>query len=241
MRIPLTCMQCLQEQGKPSFLFSLAELHDDGLYWMECPAGHKTVTCLQQHKFEVLFDLAANAIIDGYYREAIASFASCLEDFYEFYVNVICIKHNINQNNYRDTWKETRNQSERQLGAYIFVYLLENNERPRLLNSKKVKFRNDVIHKGKIPSKEEAIEYGQEVLDLIVPVLSKLKEEESEHLTEAVSRHIKETLDKVKGNPHISVMCHATAISIARGKKEPQPTLNDLLTNLSEWRSKIGW
>ncbi len=233
-------MQCFQEQGKPSS-FTLADLQDDGLYWMRCHAGHETVTCLMQHKFEVLFDLAANAIVDCYYREAISSFTSCLESFYKFYINIICIKHNINKNKFQDAWSTIAAQSERQLGAYIFVYLLENNEPPKLLHGNKVSFRNEVIHKGKIPSKQEAIEYGQEIFDIIVPVLSKLKENEIKHLNEAVSRHAKDTQKKIKGKPHISYMSHPTAISIDRRETEPQPNLNDLLASLSERRSRIGW
>jgi hypothetical protein len=90
-------MQCLQEQGKPSYIFNLAELQDNGLYYMKCEMGHETVTWLQQEKFETLFELAANAILDGYYRDAISSFSSAMERFYEFYLKVICIKHIIYQ------------------------------------------------------------------------------------------------------------------------------------------------
>jgi hypothetical protein len=48
-------------------------------------------------KFEVLFDLAANAIVDGYYREAIASFAASLERFFEFFVHVACLKQGVEE------------------------------------------------------------------------------------------------------------------------------------------------
>jgi hypothetical protein len=118
MRIPLYCMQCFQEQGKPDDVFYPAELQDNGLYWLKCRAGHETVTCLQEQKFEVLYDLAANAILDGYYREAVVSFTSALERFYEFYIQVMAIKRNVPEKEFEEAWKRVAAQSERQYGAY---------------------------------------------------------------------------------------------------------------------------
>ncbi len=40
-------------------------------------------------RFEVLTETAMQAIVDGYYREAVASFAASLERIFQFYVEVV--------------------------------------------------------------------------------------------------------------------------------------------------------
>jgi hypothetical protein len=69
---------CMQENGKAEEI-STVEFTDDGLYEATCPKGHKSITILQQRKFEILFDIGIYAINDGYYREAISSFTASLE------------------------------------------------------------------------------------------------------------------------------------------------------------------
>ena len=66
------------------------------------------------------------------------------------------------------------NQSERQLGAFVVSYLMENKTPPVLLKTDKANFRNSVIHKGFIPNKQQAIDYGKYISELILPVLQKL-------------------------------------------------------------------
>lgn len=64
-------------------------------------------------------------------------------------------------------------QSERQLGAYMFLYLTRF-KRPFLTTKEEQTaflewstFRNNVIHKGQFPRRERVIEYAQYVFDLI--------------------------------------------------------------------------
>lgn len=57
---------------------------------MHCSHGHKTTTIVQNPKYEILFDIGANAIVDGYYREAVSSFTSSLERFYEYSIKILC-------------------------------------------------------------------------------------------------------------------------------------------------------
>ena len=59
----------------------MADLEETGVYDLTCPSSHRTAFCLQNFKFELLFDLGLQAIDDGYYREAVSSFASALERF----------------------------------------------------------------------------------------------------------------------------------------------------------------
>lgn len=241
MRIPLSCMQCLQEQGKPDDYVYPAELQDNGLYWLKCRVGHETVTCLQEQKFEVLYDLAANAILDGYYREAVVSFTSALERFYEFYIQVILSKQNVPEDQFNEAWKRVAAQSERQYGAYVFLYTAENGMPPPRLSNANVSFRNDVIHKGKIPSKEESLLYGEAVLEVIEPILSAVKEKESKHVGEVVRRHVQRMHEQIKGGARISFMTAPTTISISRAVTEPKTRLHDTLSRLAERRRRAGW
>lgn len=241
MRIPLACMKCFQENGKPDDVVYPAELQDNGLYWMKCRGGHETVTCLQEQKFELLFDLGANAIVDGYYREAVSSFTSALERFYEFYVQVICEKSKVSEDAFTATWKKVAAQSERQLGAFAFVFLVEKAAPPQLLPDAMTKFRNDVIHKGKIPSRQEAVDYGQEVLNLVTPVLRELKTQHTDQVGKIVGRHISATRKQIAGTPHTSFMSIGTTISLTRANSEPQPTIQDTLLELERKRRRSKW
>jgi hypothetical protein len=208
---------------------------------MKCRSRHETVTCLQEQKFELMFDLGANAIVDGYYREAVSSFTSGLERFYEFYVQVLCEKADVPEEAFDATWRTVAAQSERQLGAFAFLSLIEKKAPPQLLPAAKSKFRNDVIHKGKIPSRQGAVDYGQEVLDLETPVLRELKIQYPEQVGRIVGRHVSATRKQIAGAPHVSFMSIGTTISISRANSEPQPTLQDKLLELERKRRTSRW
>jgi hypothetical protein len=193
MQIPMLCTYCEELGLDGSKSISNVELNDNGRYKLICQNGHSSIVILNHQKFQILFEIGINAIIDGYYREAVSSFTSSLERFYEFFSKVMCITRGINWAIIQDTWKSVSNQSERQLGAFIFLHLLENGYKPVLLNQKNTEFRNAVIHKGKIPSKEEAILYGQAVLNVIRPLLISLRVNYEHSTDELVGRNLRES------------------------------------------------
>lgn len=212
------------------------EFKDDGRYEIMCPKGHSSITLLQQQKFEILFDIGAYAIVDGYYREAVSSFTSALERFYEFYIKVLCISRNIDWSNTQDAWKEVSNQSERQLGAFIFLHLQETRTKPTLLSNNKIKFRNEVIHKGKIPSREQATEYGQAVLDVVRPLLKKLKEEYDDAVSTATFQHLSNTRSPSDDGVAVSTMCIPTILSLSIGDAAyDERSLQDAISQLQRW------
>ena len=59
------------------------------------------------------------------------------------------------------------NQSERQMGAYIVAYSSLFGEEVPLMNDSQRNFRNSVIHKGEIPTREKTIQYAGVILRLI--------------------------------------------------------------------------
>lgn len=113
MKLRIPCGQCFNEDGSRTddTLYAVG-VQDGGPYWVNCRNGHRTATVLQLLRFELLSDVAANAIVDGYYREAVGSFTSALERLYEFFIEAICMKRGGDPEAYRKTWKLMARQSE---------------------------------------------------------------------------------------------------------------------------------
>ncbi|MBW0149563.1 hypothetical protein [Marinobacter arenosus] len=238
MRLPLTCMKCAvgaNASSHPPYP-KYVELRDDGRYEFTCEKGHTTVTVLQEQKFEVLFDLGAYAILDGYYREAVASFTSSLERFYEFFIKASLFEDGLEESAFAETWKEVSSQSERQLGAFIFLYLKCFSERPALLRPKQIKFRNEVIHKGKIPSRSEAIDYGQAVLETIRPIMQRTKTALPIGVQQTVLNHLKNSR-KQDESQSVTTMTIATTISLNDGSGN-EPSLEEALSEKEWWRAR---
>jgi len=184
MRLEISCSKCseqiaLGESGVVnSWVYSVS---DGGIYEFECPQGHRTTTVLRTPKHEVLYAIGANAYLDGYFRDAIASFASALERYYEFALKVISRHKDIVPATFEKTWGFMQNQSERQYGAFITVWMMETGKPYTALSKTKInywsKLRNGVIHQGKIPTPQECLEYGQYVVDIVAPIEKILRNE----------------------------------------------------------------
>lgn len=154
----------------------VARPSDDGKYEVHCAAGHVGTVTVDNVKFELLFEMGLNALVDGYPREAVSSFASALERFYEFYCHVVATVNLIPHEQMDSAWKAVGKQSERQLGMFIASVLLLTKQCPPLLNpNREVKFRNEVIHGGYIPTIEEAISFGDVVMGHINKSLETLR------------------------------------------------------------------
>jgi len=158
-------------------------LRDDSIYEVRCIHGHVGVYILQSWKFDILFCSAINAVLDGYYRDAVATFSASLERFLEFYIYAICKKNSVGDSPYNSCWEPMKNLSERQYGAFLFTYLLENKSSPPNIEKEKVSeskrdfksFRNNVIHNGYIPNEIQAISFGRSVFNFIVPILKSMR------------------------------------------------------------------
>ncbi len=154
----------------------IARVSDDGRYEVRCQAGHVNTVYLDNVKFELLFEMGLNALLDGYPREAVSSFASSVERFYEFYWHVAIAHLAIAEQEKTAAWKAVAKQSERQLGMFITAHLLLMKRAPALLDpNNEVKLRNDVIHGGYLPTPEEAVLFGNSVMKLINKALADLR------------------------------------------------------------------
>lgn len=171
MKLDFRCWQC--PEGTPGRHVT-APFNDSGFYRFQCAENHVHEIVLVQMRFEVLAETAMQAIVDGYYRDAVASFAAALERFYQFYIDVVAHSKGVAPVVQVATWKHVVKQSERQLGMFIGVYQLENGDVPPLLDQNRVKLRNQVIHQGYLPTEEDAIDFGQAVVDLIQPLINQM-------------------------------------------------------------------
>jgi hypothetical protein len=175
VRVFLNCFECQKSHG--GLYIAIAEYNNSGVFNLTCSKGHKSVTVIQQNRSEILFEIACHAINDGYYREAVTSFAASLERFYEYAIRVILRHANTSPETFKVAWKEVSKQSERQLGAFVLLWSAFLGDMPTILKSERVKFRNDVVHNGLIPTREEAISFGEQIHQVIQPLKARLSKE----------------------------------------------------------------
>lgn len=163
MKIDIKCNKCHSENK--------AELTDNFILKFKCNKCKSNEEIeLSLEKFQVLFDLGIICLKNGYYKEAVSDFAASLERVFEFSIKRILNRRNIEKELINSIWKEVKNQSERQYGAFIFLYAYEFKKEFKLDN-KQIKFRNEVIHKGKFPNFDETYEYAKYIYYNIYNIL----------------------------------------------------------------------
>lgn len=183
MRLEIICSNCADQiaPGQSGKVYSrVCSVSESGVYEFECPNGHRTKTVLRTPKHEVLFTIGANALLDGYFRDAISSFAGALERYYEFCLRVISCHKEIDDDTFRKIWNLMENQSERQFGAFMSVWMIERGKSYTDFSKNEIenfsRIRNDAIHKGVIPTAKICLGYGQYVVDIIKPIEADLQE-----------------------------------------------------------------
>ncbi|MDH6268325.1 hypothetical protein M2360_003730 [Rhizobium sp. SG_E_25_P2] len=180
MKVLIVCPKCNQMYFEGNTAFGAPTIHsvpitDNGICIFTCERGHTTSTLFTQPKFEVLCEVAAQAIVDGYFRDAVASFAAALERAMEFYCRVIFNTRG-KDDEFNLAWNPLDKSSERQFGFFHAVFSMENSKKVPALNDGKkgTQFRNKVVHKGYIPAKAETVEFGQTIVDLIIEIIAPL-------------------------------------------------------------------
>lgn len=240
MKLPFVCLSCAfasMDDGVPAYP-AFVEVRDDGRYVFTCTQGHRTVTVLQQQKFELLYEIGAYAILDGYYREAVASFASSLERFYEFFVKAKLFEDQVPENTIAEFWTQVASQSERQLGAFVCLYTQTFKRAPTLLSNSRISFRNEVIHKGKIPTRDEAVAYGQAVLDVMRPILADAKREFPQGVQRTVLQHLATASQLGSAEPQATIgMPTIVSLTVADVGHDHR-SLAEALEQLRWWRAR---
>ena len=225
MKIRVVCDACLTESmaevsntegteddSSSQDIEGFAELGSDGIVNTQCSRGHSGRLFLRAHLFEVLFDVSLMAYTDGYRRETISGIAATYERFVELIVRVILSGRGVTGAGVADCWKEVARQSERQLGAFLLLYLSEFGTAPRVLCGKSIALRNQVTHNGYIPHDLEVEEYASDVLAAIRETVGVVAEKYRGHFQkvrlEAEPQH-------VAGSPRPIGYTYPTAICLS--------------------------
>lgn len=169
------CRVCAeQREGGP--WYEIVDYYEDRVLSFTCPEGHDVRVLVQKQKFEVLLDSGAHALMAGFTLEAVNSFSAALERFYEFCWRVLFVATGGDAEVLGAAFKEMSRQSERQYGAFLTVYALglgrHFNARPR---TKIIPLRNKYVHKGEIPTLDEATAFCDKVYEEIYRVYHEVK------------------------------------------------------------------
>lgn len=232
MRFRLPCIQCFRER-KPLNETFLVTFNEDSRYETRCALGHEAKLFIHDPKYQILFEIGAQAILDGYYREAVSSFTASLERFYE-YSSRVFLERIAKQELFENCWKLVSRQSERQVGGFIFLWALNFGESPKLLSTSQVSFRNDVTHNGKIPTRDETVVYGNAVLAVLQPMANLL----GGKFAKEVEIIDKRNCQSLNDNSFV-VIAMANTINVSSAKGINSPSLEDNLIRISKQRDLI--
>lgn len=214
MKIDIKCNKCNSENK--------AELTDNFILNFECnKCKSKEEIQLNLEKFQVLFDLGIICLKNGYYKEAVSDFAASLERVFEFSIRCILNKRNIEEEVINSIWKEVKNQSERQYGAFIFLYAYEFKKEFKLDN-KQIRFRNEVIHKGKFPNFDETYKYAKYIYYNIYNILLELAK--NNYISDYNNKF---RLSSIPRDGHISFISPYEFIHDQTGKVKPTPNFDN--------------
>lgn len=171
-----------------------------------------------------------------------------MERFYEFYTRVICLKYDVNPEDINKTWHLVENQSERQFGAYLFTYLLDHkteipltidDTKPDISGVSRVKtktwksFRNAVVHKGYIPSNDEALAYVNLVYCHVNDLIQDLKSRNSKYINQEYCLHISRATKAANGQ-NVSTMSIPTLITL--GGRVTPISLKEAMKDIEKYR-----
>lgn len=222
MRLTLFCPTCGADSSTYRVPFA-----DNGIYHFGCMKGHRNTIGLTAFRFEVLSEIAVQALADGYLREAVLTFNSSLERFYEFCVRLIWEARSVKADVRDATWKAVASSSERQLGLFLGAHCMATGSSPPLLGRRLVELRNDVVHKGIIPEEGETAAFGQAVIDLMHPLLHQLVIDNKAAAETLHKAHCEEAF-AVAGGGEMAWAGYAFPVSRARADTHPLKLLDEV-------------
>jgi len=170
--VPIICLECNPDGssvGNSVLSSVLLDLRPDGdgRYRSECSRGHQQIVALRQQKFEILFELAAYAIRDGHYRQSVSSCTASLEAFHEFFLRAMAYENGIRKERFDAAWKLLGISPQNRQEAYLLNYRNFCARRPVLLSPQQNDWKDSVMQKGKMPTREECVKFGQAVLHVL--------------------------------------------------------------------------
>lgn len=237
MKLIMPCLECTEREGFKDDTILFVEIEDGSYYEITCPHGHSRAAILTTRKFEILFEFGAMALLDGYPREAVSSFAVALERFYECWVKAHLLHAEVAPAELDAAWKQVSAQSERQLGAFSLLYIREYYTPAPMLPQKVTEFRNKVIHQGYIPTRAEAAIYGDQVLQHMAKLYKELYKSRYEGLSKLEGIELGRAASRAPDPKNVSTMSVATVFSEAAS--DAGTTLEKALGRLKSRMARI--
>lgn len=175
----------------------------DGACLLECDQNHKTVVCLQDAPFEIHFHLGVDALLDGYYAESVFNITKAVERFHEWCTKLFLVDVTLSELD--KTWKVVSNASERQFGAFLLLYLSHFQKAPFVLQDQKIlgnlkwiELRNNTVHKGYLPTNDEAKAYAEITFEYIQRIIMQLRKNDLEKIQKVTCAHLRNLGQKDK-------------------------------------------
>ncbi len=232
-------MECLKKNGSPNFKSShLIPYYEDRVAYLICSDGHKTAFVVPSLKFEVLMESGINALDEDFTLEACASFSTALERVYEFGLKVMLTHQNVKNTNYEIMFKEMARQSERQLGAFLAMYITEFKV-PYKFNQEIPRFRNSIIHKGLIPCPEEAIDFCSIVYGEIFSIVNQLKSNFPEAFSKVIKLDMIERYENLDKDASTAGLSGSAFFNLNQENEQDFKNAHKLFKDQKEMLSKI--
>lgn len=175
-KINYSCHICesIPENTQRSFAIGYVENLDSQVK-MKCNNGHEFTALLQVPKFAFMFENGLTAFNNGFYIEAFSCFYSAIELFrIDFSLAYFHSYEGKSVNELKNLFNKLK-RSEQYKGVYEITYGLyyEKSRYKDRVNTEKiannlVNLRNEVVHSGHIPSKEEAENLGYSIYKSII-------------------------------------------------------------------------
>lgn len=167
------CVDCDIVNSK-NIVWANGEIHSDLFAICTCPNGHITIAGLMTELFDVLYKSAVDSFMKKCLSESVMSFAASLERAYELFTKIVLLRQSFSFDEIENYWKEIKNQSERQYGAFCFCYLYVTKQSWHS-ESKMIEFRNKVVHKGYIATSEEVQIYARYITNSLTTIIRIIK------------------------------------------------------------------
>jgi hypothetical protein len=173
MEMLIACFDCAVADGMPRPF--TVHYFEDRAQAVSCPHGHSMLALPQGMKFECLMESGGLALLQNFTLEAVGAFSAARERFYEFALKVLARDAGLDTDGVTNLFKGMSKQTERQIGALMALHSIKFHRRfaPDTTLSAT---RNDVLHKGIIPTPAEAREYANGVYDEIRSLVDDLHE-----------------------------------------------------------------
>jgi hypothetical protein len=197
MRLRVVCLDCLMERPGAESLQVIPFPHDY-IVDFTCDRGHRNLQYIQEADWKILITSGGVALSDGYPMEAVSAIAAGVERFSEFAARAICKSLNTSDDVIQGTWKHVSRQSERQIGAFAFLYAVRFNSHPPMMPPKQVEFRNAVIHRGEQPTPEQVESYGDAAMTFVFAAHDALRSHHEQALDDTYLDQVAEKAKRLK-------------------------------------------